>query len=1019
MIIKRILFLLSFLFMQGPAFSQCTTTNATGCVCPAGATSCSLLPDIMVGPPPLYVWGAGGFIEYPGELRLSVSTPNIGYGPLEIRALPIAICGTDTFYNVTGSFSCPNGQPLKQLVIQRIFQKNGNTMNFTDRPAGSMTYHPTHGHMHVDDWGVYSLRTPTGDPNPLNWPVIGNGSKLAFCLMDYGSCSTYNGHCIDSLGNVRTNGNSPNFGLGGGQYGCSPVVQGISAGYTDIYYQSLDGMYITVPPGLCNGTYWVVVQLDPYNYFLESNETNNVFAVPVTLTRQGGSPTVVTANGPTTFCNGSNVTLTAASATNYLWSNGATTQSITVSQPGTYTVTTNTTSNCPSTSAPINVSINPLPVTATASPAAICSGGSAQLSTMATGSVSINDTVTFSNQTGSVIPDNDVNGVSSPVSITGIAPANLNPNSIISVTVNITHPNVSDLRIELISPSQNSIYLSNRRGGAGDDFVNTTFTMSASQLINQGTPPFTGAFLPDGPFSSLTGSTNGIWTLKVSDLQGNFVGTLNNWSITLRDVQNSVMTYSWISNPPGFTSTSPNPVVSPSANTTYTVLVTESITGCTGSQTVNVTLGNSINVTTNPPVTICSGDSTTLTANGGMNYTWFPATGLSGTSGSSVTARPVTTTTYRVIGNSGGCLDTAFVNVTVNSLPAAAAGINGVTKACPGSTITYNCPLIPGASSYDWTAPLNSTIISGQGTDTILVTYNSGFTGGLLTVKGFNACGQGSSFSRNIMRNMPLPPSTVSGNASGTCGKQETYSVSTTGGTSVNWTAPPGASVTSGQSTPTAVISFSNNFTGGNISVTAQNTCGISAPRTLTIKGSPAEPSPISGPAVVCQGQKNVPYTAGTAYGASSYSWMLPKGITVAAGQGTNSVLLNYAHNALSTKFGVKSANSCGSSAGAVFYVKVNSCWKYGSIESNEPGAVRINPNPAIGHTEIQFESSTTDPVELTLINMLGQKVLRKLITPAAGNNISRIDLRQLQPGVYVINLAQNNATFTERLVIE
>jgi hypothetical protein len=47
----------------------------------------------------------------------------------------------------------------------------------------------------------------------------------------------------------------------------------------------------------------------------------------------------ITASGPTTFCNGGSVTLTASAGTSYLWSNGATTQSITVTNAGSYTVT--------------------------------------------------------------------------------------------------------------------------------------------------------------------------------------------------------------------------------------------------------------------------------------------------------------------------------------------------------------------------------------------------------------------------------------------------------------------------------------------------------------------------------------------------------------------------------------------------------------------------------------------------------------------------------------------------------
>jgi len=63
---------------------------------------------------------------------------------------------------------------------------------------------------------------------------------------------------------------------------------------------------------------------------------------------------------------------------------------------------------------------------------------------------------------------------------------------------------------------------------------------------------------------------------------------------------------------------------------------------------------------------ICSGSSTTLTATGGANYSWAPATGLSATTGSSITANPTTTTTYTMTGTtSTGCVTTATVTVSV------------------------------------------------------------------------------------------------------------------------------------------------------------------------------------------------------------------------------------------------------------------------------------------------------------------------------------------------------------------
>lgn len=391
---KRLLLIVCCILLSGyeMTFAQCTTTNATSCAClTAGATDCDLLPDIIVAQPPLTVSGTYGVIEYSqsgngsndGRLRISASSPNVGRGPLEIRTTTTYICGTDTLTG-TAPTTCPNtGLPPRQLIKQRVYHKNGNVMTYYDRDAGSMTYHPTHGHMHVDNWGVFTLRSQTSDPNPLNWPIVGNGAKLAFCLMDYGSCSTYPGHCVDASGNTLLNGNFPNYGLGGGQYNCSVTVQGISSGYTDIYYQSLDGMWINIPPGTCNGTYYIVVQLDPENYFLEENENNNVIAVPYTLTLQsaGGNPTI-SSSPSSVICPGGSVTLTASPATSYLWSTGATTQSIVVSQSGAYTVTTNGGSTCSGTTT-INVTDG------------FATAASVSIATPTTGTISSSQSVTF------------------------------------------------------------------------------------------------------------------------------------------------------------------------------------------------------------------------------------------------------------------------------------------------------------------------------------------------------------------------------------------------------------------------------------------------------------------------------------------------------------------------------------------------------------------------------------------------------------------------------------------------
>ncbi|MFM9052515.1 MAG: T9SS type A sorting domain-containing protein [Bacteroidota bacterium] len=403
---KLLLSVLFLLAIWTLATAQCTTTNATGCQCKdPSQTDCDLLPDIQIGHPPFYQPGQTyGYIEYAqtgngvdnGRLKISVSTPNTGHGALELRTTNIFVCGTDTFIGSAPSI-CPDGVSYPRILInQRIYHKNGNTMTYYDRPAGTMTYHPTHGHLHVDNWGTYTLRTEDpNEPNPLNWPIIGAGTKLAFCVMDYGNCggASYQDHCLDTAGNSM-NGASffPNYGLGGGSYNCSQSVQGISSGYLDIYWTSLDGMWIQIPPGTCNGNYWIVTEVDPNGFFLEEYENNNVYASPVTLTRQSTGPnasTIAVDNSKTTICPGESVILSALSGpagTTYQWSTGETTPTISVNQPGTYTV--NVTSSCGTgTSLPVTISMAPAVTDPTVDGDSLQTPGTAVLSATGTGTL--------------------------------------------------------------------------------------------------------------------------------------------------------------------------------------------------------------------------------------------------------------------------------------------------------------------------------------------------------------------------------------------------------------------------------------------------------------------------------------------------------------------------------------------------------------------------------------------------------------------------------------------------------
>lgn len=423
--IKKLLLLLAVIFgLSVNSFSQCITntnspnTSATSCQClTVTQTDCDLLPDISIS------WHAilnyqNGPNQNPGveKLNVTAATPNTGVGPLTVEGryngLYYYVCGTDTFSNSTNTYVCPDGSNPRQLIRQRVWHKNGGNMTYYDRPAGSMTYHTGHGHYHVDDWGVFTLRYQiASEPNPLNWPIVATGAKLGFCLMDYFSCDTavdiqsFN-HCKD-VNTVYNQGNNlyssthfPNYGLGGGSYSCGVSEQGISSGWEDVYDEGLALMWINMPPNLCNGQYWIVMEVDPQDFFLESDETNNFTAAPYTITQwnASGTPvaTVALSRQSPVICQGENITLTANAGSSFLWSNGATTQSITVNTAGTYNVTVTT--NCGTTaSLPVNVEYAPSPLSTTGD--TVCVSGSDTLTATNTAS----GTITWKDSLGNVV----------------------------------------------------------------------------------------------------------------------------------------------------------------------------------------------------------------------------------------------------------------------------------------------------------------------------------------------------------------------------------------------------------------------------------------------------------------------------------------------------------------------------------------------------------------------------------------------------------------------------------------
>ena len=142
-----------------------------------------------------------------------------------------------------------------------------------------------------------------------------------------------------------------------------------------------------------------------------------------------------------------------------------------------------------------------------------------------------------------------INSTDVPRAIPDSTPAGIDSNAVVPVARQgairkavvglgrLNHTFDGDLIISLVSPVNRSRNLIVRRGGGGDNLINTRFDDNAATSIVAGAPPYTGAFQPEQTISSVNGfgsqSAAGTWRLHLSDNAGGDVGTLLGWTLSL------------------------------------------------------------------------------------------------------------------------------------------------------------------------------------------------------------------------------------------------------------------------------------------------------------------------------------------------------------------------------------------------------------------------------------------------------------------------------------------------------
>ncbi|MEP7168167.1 MAG: T9SS type A sorting domain-containing protein, partial [Bacteroidota bacterium] len=540
----------------------------------------------------------------------------------------------------------------------------------------------------------------------------------------------------------------------------------ISASGPLMFFQG-DSVILTASPGSTylwlpdNQTTQSITVTASGSYSVLITDANGCFAISpsvsvvVSVGTQGAA--VIIPGGPTTFCEGGNVVLSANTGVSYEWSTGETSQSITVNTTGNYVVTVTFSANT-STSTPVNVVVNPLPaavITADDS-TSFCEGGTVILL------ASPGDSYLWT-------PGGET---TSYISV----------NSAGSYGVTVTDNN------------------------------SCSATSTPTDVIVYALP--SAVVTPDGPLTFNQGDS----VVLTSDAAASYL-----WS------------------PGNQTSQS----ITVAASGTYSVLVT-SAEGCTVASspvivTVNGGTQDTAAITANGPLTFCEGGNVQLSANTGVGYLWS-------TGETTQTITVASSGSYVVTVTFASNISTSLpVDVVVNPLPAASVTAAGATSFCEGGSVMLSAG---AADSYAWTP-------GGDTTQSITVSTTGSFA---VTITDGFGCSATSAVTDVLVYPLPVAEITASGPL--TFNQGDSVVLSCGSGSSYLW--QPG-----GQITQSFTVYASGIYT---VQITSADGCtAVSASVTITVIGGTQDTAVItpSGPVTFCDGG-NVTLTANTGV---SYLW--------------------------------------------------------------------------------------------------------------------------------------------------
>ncbi len=396
------------------------------------------------------------------------------------------------------------------------------------------------------------------------------------------------------------------------------------------------------------------------------------------------------------------------------------------------------------------------------------------------------------------------------------------------------------------------------------------------------------------------------------------------------------------------------------------------------------------------------------------------------------------------------------------NIPVTPAAITGPADACPympsvanpsGLPATYFIRKVTDASSYTWTIPANAiaTHPNGAGVNdtVVIVTFNSSYVTGAITVQAVNFCGAKSPRSMTVTKRASGTPGMITGpttvcaymqspsNPSGTIAEYTIRKVLYA--TSYTWTAPASAAVThpngAGVNDTIIRVIFNNSYNGGTITVKSNTNCNTSAIRSLSLYYKlPNTPYAVYATSPTDCPQRRVTFSvsAWPQY-SNGITWTIPASGTVIS-YGTYSVEVEFdGTTSPSDTVSVVGFNDCGISLSprkirvplftstCRFAGKGNDENNTNAIAKNKPAGLNTNtefdvtafPNP--GHQQFTIQLTGIDfstPASLQVTDATGRQMesmqhIQNTIT--VGNN--------WKPGMYFITVIQGNKRKMIRLV--